>query len=288
MWRQVQIAGLAAALSLIAVAIVAQRDAPGPTADEPHQPTGVPLHPDEPPPRLTFAVLSDLHTPNDGVVAPPIGRMVDALLALHPRFVVITGDFTNGATTDGAYRQRKAELWYEAVRIALAPLDAAGIPVFPIAGNHDSYQDGHRRQYLTAWADLVARAAPIAIRTRPTGGAAYRLDAAPFSYSIDVDGVHLAFAHIVDQHVAPEVLAWLDQDLAAAAGSRASIVFGHVPAVSIMTTPFPPFARQIGDTLARHGAAAYVAGHEHLVWDETHDLGSSRLHQIVVGCSSGA
>jgi hypothetical protein len=210
------------------------------------------------------------------------------MLALHPRFVVITGDFTNGATTDGAYRTRKAELWYEAVRIALAPLDAAGIPVFPIAGNHDAYQDGHRRQYAAAWADLAARAAPIAIRTRATGGAPYRVDAAPFSYSIDVDGVHLAFAHVVDQHVAPEVLAWLDQDLAAAAGSRASIVFGHVPAVSILTAPYLPFARQIGDTLARHGAAAYVAGHEHLVWDETHDLGSSRLHQILIGCSSGA
>jgi hypothetical protein len=293
-FRQILVSGVVMILSLVAVAVVklrAPRAVAGPDArSRPSTAIDPAAEPQPEPARVTFAVLSDLHTPNDGAVAPPIGQVVDAMLALRPRFVVITGDFTNGAETDGAYRQDRAELWYDAVRIALAPLDAAGIPVFPIAGNHDSYEDGHRRRFAAAWADLAARATPFAIQSRAPGDAPYRIDAAPFSYSIDVDGVHLAFAHVVDQHLAPEVAAWLDEDLAAASarGSHASLVFGHVPAVSIMTPPFAPFARQVGDLLARHHVAAYVAGHEHLVWDETHDLGTSRLRQIVVGCSSGA
>ena len=237
---------------------------------------------------VTVAVLSDLHTPNDGEVSAPLERLVAALLELRPTAVVITGDFTNGDVTDGLWRQRRATMWYAAVRTALAPLTRAGIPVFPVAGNHDSYLDGQRRAYAMAWRDLDHLAAPYEIHSAPlAAGEAYRIDAAPFTYSVDLGGVHLAFGHLVDQHLRPDVGHWLAADLDAAAGARARLVFGHVPAVSVMGDPAPLFEREMFGLLAGR-ADAYVAGHEHLVWDETFRQGAARLHQISVGCATGA
>jgi hypothetical protein len=80
----------------------------------------------------------------------------------------------------------------------------------------------------------------------------------------------------------------LTTDLAAAADARVRIVFGHVPLFSIVQRPARGFVDQLGGILARGNADFYVAGHEHVTWDETFEVGGDHaLRQVMVGCASG-
>ncbi len=125
---------------------------------------------------------------------------------------------------------RRSKSWWATVASALAPLRAAHIPVLPVAGNHDSYVAGERDGYATTFADLASWAAPLAIVPQP--GAAsdlvkppHAVARAPFTYAVDVDGVHLDLLDIVDAAVDADVATWLAADLAAAKSARLRIAF---------------------------------------------------------------
>jgi 3',5'-cyclic AMP phosphodiesterase CpdA len=232
-------------------------------------------------------VISDLHIALDGSIPTKLHQVVAALIASRPRLVVVTGDFTNGEPRDRAGRIVRAPQWWRAARRGLEPLRAAGIAVLPIAGNHDSYLGGYRTAYAAAWSDLDRWAAPLEIwgNRQPARGIA--LDAAPFSYSVDVDGVHLVLAHIVDDALDHAVARWIAGDLAAAPGARLRLVFGHVPLSSIVAEPRRAFVAELGGLLAAGHADLYVAGHEHLVWDDDVELaGGGSLRQLLVGTAS--
>src|SRR6185312_2116326 len=191
------------------------------------------------PQRWSFAVLSDLHLPNPRSAV--IDREVAALTAMGVRFVVIAGDETNGS--EGVdHRQRRADKWWASVTGALAPLRDAGIPVLPIAGNHDTYLAWQRDGFEKAFGTLDQWAAPLEVHPAVGHGFAR----APYSYSVDVDGVHLALANIVDQTVDKDVAGWLAEDLAAAKDARLRLVFGHVPMVSVVARPARRFVEQLG------------------------------------------
>src|SRR6188768_1171306 len=106
----------------------------------------------------TFVVISDLHVPQDGSPDRRVDRLVGAILSLDPkpRFVVVTGDMTNGNPRDSRFRVRWSHVWWRTVRATLQPLRDAGIAILPLAGNHDAHREDHRRQYAAAWADLDA------------------------------------------------------------------------------------------------------------------------------------
>ncbi len=237
------------------------------------------------PPTWSFAVLSDLHLPNPRSAV--IDREVTALIGMGVRFVVITGDDTNGSAGVD-HRGGRVDAWWAAVTAALSPFRAAGIPVLPIAGNHDTYLAWHREGYEHAFGDLERWAAPLQVH--PATGKGFAR--APYSYSVDVDGVHLALANIVDQTVDREVARWLTEDLdtPAATGARVRMVFGHVPLFTVIRHPPRSFVDQLGGILARGNVEFYVAGHEHLSWDETFAIGAgavAALRQVTVGCASG-
>ena len=90
----------------------------------------------------TFAVLSDLHLPNPKHAV--VEQTVAALIAMKVRFVVITGDSTNGSAFDGPKGGREVDTWWATITQTLKPLRDAGIAVFPIAGNHDAYTPRQR------------------------------------------------------------------------------------------------------------------------------------------------
>jgi hypothetical protein len=229
----------------------------------------------------SFAVLSDLHLPNPH--AAVVDREVAALIAMGVRFVVVTGDHTNGSAGVD-HRQRRVDAWWASVTGALAPLRDAGIPVLPIAGNHDTYLGWQREGFEKAFGDLERWAAPLEVH--PAAGHGFAR--APYSYSVDVDGVHLALANVVDQTVDRDVSQWLTDDLTAAKGARLRLVFGHVPVFSIVQRPARHFVDQLGTILARGNVDLYVAGHEHVTWDESFAVGAgSTLRQVIVGCASG-
>jgi predicted phosphodiesterase len=231
--------------------------------------------------KWTFAVLSDLHLPNpkEGYV----DDIVAALIAMHVRLVVITGDHTNGNAGDHK-RSFRGEGW-TAVRHALQPLHDAGIAVLPVAGNHDTYAPWQIDEYAQAFRDLEYWAAPLAIEVAASGGAHGR---APFSYSVDVDGVHFSLVHLVAQSIEPDVARWLAADLQQAANATQRIVFGHVPMSSVIRPPHSRFVAQLGAILEAGHATMHVAGHEHVVWDEDVTLpGGSSIREVLVGCASG-
>lgn len=254
---------------------------PGPRSSAERAPSPGPSAP------WTIAVLSDLHVEVDGSIPTKLHQVVAAVVASRPRLVVVTGDFTDGNPRDLAGRIVRAPQWWRAARRSLEPLRAAGIPVLPVAGNHDSYLLPYRIAYAAAWSDLDRWAAPLEIwgNRQPAQGIA--LDAAPFSYSVDVDGVHLMLAHIVDASLDPAVARWIAGELAAARGARLRLVFGHVPLSSIAIEPRRAFVAQLGGILAAGHADLYVAGHDHLVWDDDVELpGGASLRQLLVGTAS--
>ncbi len=224
----------------------------------------------------TFAVLSDLHLPN--FHAATVDRTVAALIERQVRFVVITGDHTNGSGLDGPGRR---DAWWDALARALGPLRDAGIPVLPVAGNHDSYLPVQRASYARTFDASWAK--PLAVRDL----GADMLSRWPFSYSVDVDGVHLALAHVVATRLDATVAAGLAKDLELARDARHRIVFGHVPLSSVVLPPSKTFVAQLGGILDRARVGFYIAGHEHLVWDEDVALPGGKLRQVLVGCAAG-
>ena len=233
------------------------------------------------PQQWSFAVLSDLHLPNPRSAV--ISREVAALIGMKVRFVVVTGDHTNGSALVD-HRRGRVNAWWASVTGALAPLRDAGISVLPIAGNHDSYLPWQREGFESAFGDLDRWAAPLEIH--PADGHGFAR--APYSYSVDVDGVHLALANIVDQSIDRDVSTWLIDDLATATNARVRMVFGHVPLFSVVTHPARGFVDQLGSILVRGKADFYVAGHEHVSWDETFTASTGEaLRQVTVGCASG-
>lgn len=237
----------------------------------------------------TIAVISDLHVAVDGSVPAKLPLVVAAVIASRPRLVVVTGDFTNGQPGDPLGRVARAPQWWRAARHSLEPFRAAGIPVLPAAGNHDASVLSHRTAYAASWSDLDRWAAPLEIwgNRQPAQGIA--LGAAPFSYSVDLEGVHLAVAHVVDASLDPAVARWLAGDLAAARGARLRLVFGHVPLSSVVSDPRRAFVSGLRGVLAAGHANLYVAGHEHLVWDDDVDLaGDGSIRQLLVGTASAS
>ncbi len=229
----------------------------------------------------TFVVMSDLHLPNYNAIK--VERAVAAIVAMHPRLVVITGDHTNGSDKNVA-GSPKSLGWWGTVTTALQPLRDAKIAVLPIAGNHDSYLPWQRARYAAAFGDLTAWSAALQL-TSGTGSTVAR---APFSYSVDLDGVHLSLVHVVAQGLDHDVASWLANDLAAASSAKHRIVFGHVPLSSVIQPPNTGFVAKLGAILEQGHAELYIAGHEHVVWDEDVALpGGGKLRQVLVGCTSG-
>ena len=222
-----------------------------------------------------FVVLSDIHVYSDGSIPADALAVVRNVTALHPRFVVITGDSTNGNKGD-RFSVRSIDRWWQALHTLLEPLYAARIPVLSVAGNHDTYRVQHRDGYAKAWADQQTYALPFKLRFGRT----------PFYYSLDVGSVHLVLLDIVTQHIDDTQEKWLEGDLARS-NARLKLVFGHVPIQSAITHSVTKFRDKMVGLLAKHGVNSYIAGHEHLLWDDTLEVGPHSLRQLTCGTTSG-
>lgn len=228
--------------------------------------------------QYSFAIVSDIHVKSSGQVQPAFVEVCRLLAALQPRFVVMGGDATVGNERDGV-PQDKVIGWWRSLRQAMAPLTEAGIPILPIAGNHDYYTDAQRQGYAASWASTADDVASLAV----LGGKP------PLYYSFLLDDVYYLFLHVVDQDLESRVEAFAKQELAseAAQGAALRLAFGHVPLVSMMGRTNQDFCNQLGGLLAAGGVAAYFSGHEHLVWDQALAFGERLLRQVHVGTASG-
>ncbi len=231
-------------------------------------------------PPWSFAIVSDVHVYSSGAVPAAFLTVVNELAAAQPRFVVVAGDATVGNPGDGV-RSERISAWWTAFHAALAPLRSAGIPVLPIAGNHDFYTDAHRVGYQKAWADVAQEVAQ--------SGLGEVVGQPPLSYWLRIDDTFLLMLHVVDQKLDPKVAEFAQEALARdeATGAALRLCCGHVPLVSMMGKTSETFRDQLGGLLCRGGVAAYFSGHEHLVWDQSLSFSDGELRQIHVGTASG-
>lgn len=222
-----------------------------------------------------FAVVSDLHI---GQVDPAkkggafLDRLVSRLIAERVDLVVLTGDLTRGNPDDKAPVE-EVRKWWQNLHAAIKPLQAAGIPVVPLPGNHDQYTAAHRQAYAEAWEDFAPALSSFSVQGAP-----------PQHYSFTHKNVHFTQLTIVDQYISPEQEEWLKKDLARAAGAGLRFVFGHVPMDSaLLGKPSVYFRKQMSAILAAGQAAAYISGHEHLNWDQVKQFKDWPVRQIITG-----
>jgi len=231
---------------------------------------------------VTFAILSDVHVYTSAGSSPSAGipsnlpKVVAQLRSLSPDFVVVSGDATSGNPDDGASRQ-KVDGWWRGFKQALAPLTEAGIPILPIAGNHDYYTDNQRQGFHAAWAQL----------TEDTHGHFVLSGEPPLFYSLQMGALHLCLLHVIDQDLQSRVAAFLKADAEQTPDDSLKLCIGHVPLVSMMGRTSTSYRDELGGLLVRLGYSAYFAGHEHLVWEQLLSLQEGNLHHIHVGTGSG-
>ena len=92
-----------------------------------------------------FVVLGDSRGNDDGVNLPVLQELAHAVARERPAFVLFSGDLVIGGAGTNAV-ERQLLLWR---RVFDEPLQAAGIPVYAVRGNHDVA--GSQDEALTMW-----------------------------------------------------------------------------------------------------------------------------------------
>jgi len=190
---------------------------------------------------MHFLQLTDLHIKQPGRLAYRrvdtaawLSRCVAHILAQpqHPEAIVLTGDLVDAGAPDE----------YAHLRALLAPLDAAGIRMLPVLGNHDA-RDAAR----AAFADCLT---PIA---------ADASDPDAFQYWTDIGDVRLIVLDTLDTghpggRLGAQRLDWLARALAVQPSKPVVIAMHH-----------PPFATGIGHMDVQSLAADDIPGLARLV-----------------------
>lgn len=227
-----------------------------------------------------FAVVGDtrgdgLNTPaNRWVNTPVLAAMAKAISNDCPELVLIAGDLIYGDPASSSSTNMAAQfaLWTN----AMAPVYQAGIPVYPVRGNHDSYGDNALgTAFLTAFTNTP--------RNGPTGEVG-------LTYSFTHKN---AFFAALDQYCTAHTVnqAWLTNQLALNTKTHV-FTFGHEPAVQVMHSSCLAENRTARDafinSLTDAGGRLYFCGHDHF-YDHAIVTAPNGLsfRQLVVG-SGGA
>jgi len=232
-----------------------------------------------------IAVFSDIHVFTSGRIPERFPSAVAEVVKRKPDAVVLAGDSTSGNQNDKMSSQRVA-LWWSSLQQVLQPLREAGIPVLPIAGNHDYYTSAHKEGYVKAW-DLAAWAGvPGSSKLQVEGNY-------PLQYSVQLgEKTELLMLPIVTQAIPAGTSKFIEEYARThpevpQGGTR--IAFGHVPLASRMGKTTVQFQKNLGSLLVASGVQTYVSGHEHLTWDESLPVNErgDAIRQVWVGTSSG-
>lgn len=227
-----------------------------------------------------FAVIGDtrgdnLNTPaNRWVNTPVLTAMATAISNDHVELVLVTGDLIYGdpVSSSGTNMAVQYALWTN----AMAPVYNAGIPVYPVRGNHEASGDSAAgTAFLTAFTNTP--------RNGPT-------DEAGLTYSFTHKN---AFFAALDQYRATHTVnqAWLTNQLAL--NTRTHVfTFGHEPAVQVAHSSCLAENRTARDafinSLTDAGSLLYFCGHDHFYDHAVVTAPNSRtFRQLVVG-SGGA
>jgi len=162
-----------------------------------------------------------------------------------------------------------------AVRDLVSDVLGADYPWYPVMGNHELEAAAHvawLRQYNAQGTTL-----PHIVRKGPPGSAetTYAFDWADCHFVVLNQYYNGQSDSSANADEVPELLAWLEQDLAANTKTHV-FVFGHVPLLGMFDmdngrvrhqadplNAFPPQAFRLHQLLLRYHVAAYFCGHTH-------------------------
>ena len=190
----------------------------------------------------TFAVMGDNQNSNysSGVNTEILSQIAADIASNNCRFVLVTGDLISSPPAGYA-------VWSN----AMAPVYQAGIPVYPVRGNHECFGDPTGAVWRSVFPGL------------PTNGPAGETG---FTYSFTFSNV---FCVALDQYVNPHRInqAWLDAQLRDNTRPHL-IVYGHEPAFRVYHTnclaSYKVSRNMFWDSLQRAGGRVYFCGHDHL------------------------
>jgi len=189
---------------------------------------------------LRLAILPDRTTGRDWGL-PYLRQAVDDLRRIRPDAAFTIGDMVQGYTRSTDRYDRETETY-------LAIVESLPMPLFPIAGNHDTIpgtRDPSDRRFIER----------------------YRETFAPLHYAVEFDRatVLVLFADAANGDGPPRLdatqLAWLADALPRAeARGRPILVLVHRP---LWRSSGSRWDELVHPLLARHGVAAVIAGHFH-------------------------
>jgi predicted phosphodiesterase len=187
-----------------------------------------------------FVAVGDSRGSDNGINGTILQELAAAIIAEDPALVVFTGDLVSGGT------QTELQHWVE---VFMDPLAAAGIPVYPIRGNHDSS--------VPAWNTVFSGAHAL-----PGNGP-------PGEENLTYSFVHNNALFIgLDQVVLSQRVnqTWLDEELRKSTVPHV-FVFGHYPAYAVYhascLAEYPSARDAFWNSLADAGARVYFTGHDH-------------------------
>lgn len=269
-----------------------------------------------------FAAFGDSRGGSDGsgVNTDILGKLATAVVAEKPEFVVFPGDLIFGHADrknlgdEGALKRMQSELavW----RATMEPLYAAGIPVYPVRGNHETTQrdpdHSGKADHRPVWPrtketwdaifsgpDLLPQNGPDTeknVTYSVTHKNAFILGLDLYTYAtpgtqMNPDGsIPYGALHQVDQ-------AWLDQQLAA--NQQPHIFsFAHEPAFKVDHLDCMQGDSSFGmdlskerdvfwNSLRKAGSRVFFGGHDHGFAHARIDDGDGNpdndIHQVIVG-----
>lgn len=189
-----------------------------------------------------FVVIGDTrgNSPTSQVNTAVLADIVQSAADHDPDLVLVTGDLVDYGT-EAAFREWK--------NVAM-PLYQAGIAVYPVRGNHDSYGGA------TAWGNVFGPDVPDNGPTGETDLTYSVLHKNALFVCLD----EYASAHRVNQ-------SWLDTQLADGTAQHTFVV-GHEPAFAVAhkecLDDYPAERDRFWQSMEDKGVGAYFCGHDHL------------------------
>jgi hypothetical protein len=219
-----------------------------------------------------FAFVGDTHVPLTGVP----GEIASAVVGDDAKLLLLAGDVIDaGSNCPAATFESELATW----RGEMAPLAAAGIPVYVIRGNHEDDAPDN----LSQWTNYFSGAYAM-----PANGPAGEVD---LTYSTTMNYSNAFFVGLDDYVNLHQVnQPWLNRQLA---GNKLPhvFVFGHEPAFKAFHTDclgsVPAARNTFWSSLTAAGAKVYLCGHDHFLNAARIDDGDGNpandLYQIIVG-----
>lgn len=229
--------------------------------------------------RLRFAVQSDVHVYQSGAVAPGMKNVVRGTIeAVHPSFVVFSGDMTSGNPSSPTSIDA-INLYWDSFFAAIEGYLPSHIYAFPSRGNHDCYTSLQRTVYQERWSTLTVPG--VAIQGDPSS-----------YYAFDVGSSHFTVLAGNSTNLGTTQTDWLRSDLQAAQTASHRFVISHLPLVTKMIdgghgTIHGATSDGVGliEVLQEGHITALLCGHEHVYDDDPHAVPGVR--QVICGTAAG-